>query len=229
MQKHAALLLMVILLLACALPGARAESSVADSLRRLFGGERDEALLYGTDDPSLLPVHGKHAFVVLGNALQNGEMTDELKGRCDAAAAAARAFPASILICSGGATGENNPEGHTEAGLMKAYLTETHGSAPARIFIDERAADTAENAVNTFYILREQGIESMTLVTSSYHQARAQVLYNAVSARFREMYGYSVDAAGSFCLDIAPADDLYVLDALTAMVQLANILNPSGE
>lgn len=229
MKKRTALLLMFMLLLACALPGARAESTVADSLRRLFGGEKGGPLLYGTDDPALLPVHGKHAFVVLGNALQNGEMTDELKGRCDAAAAAARVFPFSILVCSGGATGDNNPEGHTEAGLMKAYLTEKHGIAPERIFIDERATDTAENAVNTFSILREQGVESMTLVTSSYHQARAQVLYNAVSARFREAYGYSADAAGSFCLDIAPSDDLYVLDALTAMVQLASILNPSGE
>ena len=41
---------------------------------------------------------GKHAFVVLGYRLEYGEMTEELKGRCDAAAAAARSFPDSILI-----------------------------------------------------------------------------------------------------------------------------------
>ncbi len=63
-----------------------------------------------------------HAFVVLGYELKGGEMTDELKGRCDAAAAAAKAFPETILVCSGGATGANNPDRHTEAGMMKAYL-----------------------------------------------------------------------------------------------------------
>lgn len=66
-------------------------------------------LLYGTDDPSLLPVSGKHAFVVLGLQLADGEMTDELKARCDAAAAAAKAFPESVLVCSGGATGKTIP------------------------------------------------------------------------------------------------------------------------
>ena len=54
-----------------------------------------------------------HAFVVLGYELQNGGMTGELMGRCEAAAAAARSFPDEILVCSGGATGENNPEGRT--------------------------------------------------------------------------------------------------------------------
>ena len=37
--------------------------------------------LYGQDDPAELPITGKHAFVVLGYELKNGEMTDELKGR----------------------------------------------------------------------------------------------------------------------------------------------------
>ena len=43
------------------------------------------------------------------------------------AAIAARVFPDSILVCSGGATGDNNPERHTEAGLMKQYLAGTCG------------------------------------------------------------------------------------------------------
>ena len=42
-----------------------------------------------------LDFSGKHAFVVLGYQLRNGEMTEELKGRCDAAAAAARSFSPS--------------------------------------------------------------------------------------------------------------------------------------
>ena len=118
----------------------------------------------GKDDPGALPVSGKHAFVVLGFELENGEMQDELKARCDAAAAAAEAFPGSILVCSGGATGDNNPEGHTEAGLMKEYLVRNRGIAPERIFIDESAMTTLENTVNTFAILKSQG----TLITTPF-------------------------------------------------------------
>ena len=133
-------------------------------------------LINGVDDPAVLEFSGKHAFVVLGFALVDGEMADELKARCEAAAAAAKAFPDSILVCSGGATGKNNPEGHTEAGLMKAYLTEQCGIAADRIFTDEQAMDTVGNAMNTFEILKEQGIKEITLVTSDYHQRRANIL-----------------------------------------------------
>ena len=139
-------------------------------------------LLYGTDDPSLLPVSGKHAFVVLGLQLADGEMTDELKARCDAAAAAAKAFPESVLVCSGGATGENNPARHTEAGLMKSWLTKHCGIAASRILTDEKAMTTAENALNTFEILRQQGIESITLITSDYHQRRASLCFCAAGS-----------------------------------------------
>lgn len=54
-------------------------------------------------------------------------MTEDLIGRCGAAAATARAFPDSVLVCSGGAAGGSNPEKHTEAGMMKAYLSEQCG------------------------------------------------------------------------------------------------------
>ena len=120
--------------------------------------------LHGKDNPADLPVHGRHAFVILGFELENGEMRDELKARCDAAAAAAAAFPDSILVCSGGATGENNPEGHTEAGLMKDYLVQTCGISAERILIDESAMTTLENAVNTFAILKEQEITKFYLI-----------------------------------------------------------------
>ena len=86
--------------------------------------------------------------MVLGYELLNGGMTDELKGRCDAAAAAAKTFPASLLVCSGGATGQNNPQRHTEAGLMKDYLVDECGIAAERVFTDERALTTAENIIS---------------------------------------------------------------------------------
>ena len=91
---------------------------VAEYWKQIWLDRDYRILLHGQDDPAQLPVTGRHAFVVLGYQLQDGEMTEELIGRCDAAAAVARAFPESIVVCSGGATGEINPEGHTEAVLM---------------------------------------------------------------------------------------------------------------
>ncbi len=158
-----------------------------------------EIMVNGTDDPAGLPITGKHAFVVLGYALENGEMTDELKDRCKAAAAAAKVFPESILVCSGGATGGNNPEGHTEAGRMKDFLTEQCGIAADRIFTDEQAKDTVQNALNTFEILKDQRIEEITLVTSDYHLRRASVLYAALAEFVRETENISVALKGGFC------------------------------
>ena len=179
--------------------------------------------VFGRDDPTTIPVTGKHAFVVLGFQLDNGEMTEELTGRCDAAAAAARAFPESLIICSGGATGSNNPEMHTEAGLMKAYLTEQCGIDPVRILTDERAMSTADNARNTFVILEEQGIESITIVTSDYHQRRGQTLYHALAERYRLEKGFAVEIAGNWCY--GTADGATTSDYSIAMFQLLEILN----
>ena len=183
----------------------------------------------GKDDASFLPVHGAHAIVVLGYELKDGEMTDELKGRCEAAAEVARAFPESIVVCSGGATGANNPEKHTEAGMMKAYLSENCSIDGNRIFTDERAMTTAENAINTFAILKKQKIETMTIVTSSYHQRWGQVLYHTLSVLYRQEEGYSAEIIGNYCFEIEPENPVYLQDARIAARQLAGILGLSKE
>ena len=168
---------------------------------------------------------GTHAFVVLGYELENGEMQDELKGRCEAAAAAARSFPNSILVCTGGATGENNPNGHTEAGLMKSYLVDKCGIEAARIHTDETAMTTAENAQNTYDILREQNIKAMTIVTSSYHQRWAQVVYGAMGALCQQRYAQNVSMVGDYSYDVEPSVELYKQDVAIAALQIAQILD----
>ena len=164
-----------------------------------------------------------HAFVVLGYQLKNGEMTPELKGRCDAAAAAANSFPDSILVCSGGETGTNNPHHHTEAGVMKEYLTEQCGIDAGRIFIDEEAMTTTENVVNTFRMLREHKIETITVVTSAYHQRWAQVLYNAEAAVYELVFGYSIRIVENYSYEIEPPA-AYRDDADFALRQLTGLL-----
>lgn len=188
-------------------------------LRIHHGTERAEEL-----ETTALQNSRRHAFVVLGYQLQNGEMTRELKGRCEAAAAAARSFPDALIVCSGGATGSNNPEGHTEAGMMKAYLTGKCGIAADRILTDEEAMTTAENAVNTFRMLMENDVKSITVVTSSYHQRWGQVLCNAMAALYRRWYGYSVDIVENYCYDIQTTNKAFQKDERMAERQLRSLL-----
>ena len=171
-----------------------------------------------------IPDSSAHAFVVLGYELRDGEMTEELKGRCNAAAAAAKEFPNTILVCSGGATGANNPEHHTEAGMMKDYLSNQCGISPERIFTDERAMTTADNAVNTLAILKNQAVNSMTIVTSSYHQRWGQVLYNAVSAIYKQQYGFGPVIIGTYCYNISSENGMFGDTAGIAIQQLSSIL-----
>ena len=171
-------------------------STVLDPGYRMFvwNGEQEAAELR----ESGLDFSGRHAFVVLGYQLENGKMTAELTGRCEAAAAAARAFPEAILVCTGGATGSNNPNRHTEAGEMKKYLVQHCGIRAERIFTDQEAMITLDNAVNGLKILHEQGIESMTVVTSDYHQRWGQILFNAVAAVYAEMTGTAIRIVGNY-------------------------------
>lgn len=206
--------------------------AVAEHWRKVYLDPDYELCLYrGEEKAEVLRDFGiedspAHAFVVLGYELMDGEMQPELMSRCDAAAAAARAFPSTILVCSGGATGANNPQGHTEAGRMKAYLTERCGIEASRIFIDEQAMTTAENAVNTFEILRREGVRTMTIVTSDYHQRWGQALYNAVGALYRQRTGYSAEIAGNYCCEIE--NTRYQNDDQIAAMQIAGILQLSG-
>ena len=132
-------------------------------------------------------------------------MTDELKGRCDAAAAAARSFPDSQVICTGGATGQRNWENHTEAGEMKMYLARDCHIDADRILTDEQAQSTLENAVNVFLILKQEGIEKITLITSDYHQMWAQVLFNAVAAIWKARTGMEVSIVGNYNYTVRPS------------------------
>ena len=168
-----------------------------------------------------------HAFIVLGYQLSDGEMTEELMGRCEAAAAAARAFPDSILVCTGGVTGGNNPERHSEAGRMKEYLVTVCGLEPSRIFTDENAMTTIDNAVNSLAILREQRIRTFTVVTSDYHQKWGQVLCSAQAALEEIRYGCSIRPVENYSYQTHSRTDS-VREARTAMSQLTSLLKRNG-
>lgn len=197
-------------------------AAVAASWVQVYADPDYRLLIYGQDDPRDIPVRGKHAFVVLGFELEKGEMTEELKGRCDAAAAAAQAFPDSLIVCTGGPTGMDNPEEHTEGGLMKAYLETVHGIDPGRVFAEERAMSTAENAVNVMAILQAQQVETLTVVTSHYHQRRGQVLFAAAAARIEAEQGCAMEVVGDWsylsAFDMGP-------DYMVTIPQLFQVLD----
>ena len=107
---------------------------------------------------------------------------------------------------------------------MKAYLVETCGIDASRIHIDENARTTLQNARNTLDMLQAQGIETMTLVTSTYHQRWGQVIYNAVAALYGQVYGYSVEIIGNYCFETEPAHESYRNDDRIAISQVAQLL-----
>ena len=171
-----------------------------------------------------IPDSSDHAIVVLGYELLDGEMQTELVGRCETAAAVARAYPKTIIVCSGGATGDNNPEHHTEAGLIKAYLVENCGIEDARIFTDEEAMTTAENAVNSFRIMQENGVHSMTIVTSVYHMRWGQAVYHLLAELYSREQHYEIRSIANYCYDVEPSVEMYRAGDRIAVFQIAGIL-----
>jgi len=185
---------------------------------------------YPDEVPAEIPNSSDHALVILGYELENGQMQDELVGRLNAAAALAKARPETIIVCSGGATGPNNREGNTEAGLMRDYLVDECGIDPARIFIDERALTTADNAIYTFDIFQEQGIHSMTIVTSTYHIRWGQMVYRTLAYLYSVQQDYPIEDISNYCYDTEPTVSVYRAGHRFAACQIAEILGlPQSE
>ena len=112
---------------------------------------------------------------------------------------------------------------------MKAYLTGECGIAAERIYIDEEAMTTMENAVNTFRILQENGVETMTLVTSSYHQKWGQAVYNTVLALYRETEGYAPRLVANYCHPVTPVKESMKHDDRIAASQIGRLLGLPSE
>ena len=220
-----------------------AAQALAETWQEVYLNPDYRLFVSGKDDPALLEEYGfvndpSQAIVILGFELSGGEMQPELVGRCDAAAELAKAYPEAILVCSGGATGKNNPEKHTEAGLMKEYLTENCGIDASRIHTDEEAMTTVANVRKTFEILEKQGVQTMTIVTSQYHQKRSQALYGVMARFYRLKKNYDVRSVGNFCFEKTDASTSTPDDrlAIQGMVELLHLpkeavsgIAPAGE
>ena len=107
---------------------------------------------------------------------------------------------------------------------MKAYLTENCAISDSRIFIDEEAMTTADNAMNTFSIMKEHDVHSMTLVTSTYHMRWAQAVYFCAAQLYRMQQDYDIESIANFCFDTEPTVEMYKLGHRIAAFQIAGIL-----
>ncbi|MBO7661966.1 MAG: YdcF family protein [Clostridia bacterium] len=198
--------------------------SVAEYWKQAFLSDDYPLYYFRTDRPEWeIPDPSKHAFVVLGFRLVNGEMARELRGRCLAAAEAAKAWPDALVICTGGASGTNNPERKTEAALMADYLNRRCGISLSRVRQDPKAMSTVQNVLNSFHIMQEEGIETLTVVTSGYHMRWAVALFTAAAAWYREQ-GYPVRIIGNWCYNTRPAKGYDQMNAQKAVSQLKTLL-----
>jgi uncharacterized SAM-binding protein YcdF (DUF218 family) len=82
---------------------------------------------------------------------------------------------ADKLIFSGAAVDKTGP---SNAKVMQ-IRAENAGVPSDRIFLDESSESTHQNAVNSSGIFRSQNITSVILVTSGYHQRRADLEFSA--------------------------------------------------
>lgn len=118
------------------------------------------------------PAH--HCFIVLGYALKDdGTMTDELIGRLTVAKNSLDKYPDAHVLVTGGV--EKN--GWTEGVRMRDWLV-ANRIDESRIFVENKAPDTAGNATYSFDILYNDGtIQTVSLISSQYHINRGSILY----------------------------------------------------
>lgn len=111
-------------------------------------------------------------------------MQPELVGRLETALASAQKYPNSYILVTGGV----KKNGWTEGDRMHDWLVE-HGVADNRILVENKSANTAQNAEFSFDILyNHPTIKSISMITSQYHLKRGTILYYAESLiRAREL------------------------------------------
>lgn len=144
-----------------------------DYKRKIQFVEGLKNLTIETQVPANLP-NNNHVFIVLGYALsKEGKIKKPLIERLKVAEKAAKAYPESKIIVTGG--GEK--QGKIEADVMYDWLVE-HGIDSERIIRESMSTDTIENALFSMDIIDREGLNDVTLITSATHMRRALALFH---------------------------------------------------
>lgn len=130
--------------------------------------------------PDGLPENEELCIVALGFQLMpDGSMKPELIERLKVVLASAKKYPNACIVCTGGGTAVNDPTA-TEAGKMAEWLIE-NGISRERILIEDKSITTAQNAMFSYEILKEQHPEvtSIAIISSDYHIATGALFFES--------------------------------------------------
>ena len=131
------------------------------------------------------PKDADTTLVVLGCKISGDRPTVMLRQRLDSAYRALEKDPELKCVVSGG---QGNDEMYPESQVMYNYLV-GRGIDPARIAQENASRNTRENLRNSMEVIREKGWhETITIVTSGYHQCRAGMQAKKLGIDFYNRY-----------------------------------------
>ncbi len=122
--------------------------------------------------------------VVLGYQLNpDGSMQPELIGRLQTLLTAAKQYPNSLIVCTGGPTASNNPN-VSEGGQMAKWLI-NNGVDPRRILVEDQSMTTQGNAANTLSMLARSSpqVKNIVVITSNYHMSNGVTSFQSQASR----------------------------------------------
>ena len=144
----------------------------ASKLEKVFA-VIDKAASQPITDKLETKLPAQSAIITLGYALNpDGSMHDILVQRLEKTLEIANQNPDALIIVTGGVPQNNKTEGD----LMKQWLIEK-GVDASRIYSDNYARSTVENALFSRYSLAKHKIKHAVLISSGSHVRRGQALF----------------------------------------------------
>lgn len=126
--------------------------------------------------------------VVLGCRIYESGPSLMLQGRLDAAYEFLTLYPEAKCVLSGG---QGQDEHMSEGRFMYEYLI-SKGIAPDRLYIEERSTSTRENLEFSKKIMEKEGLsQRVTIITSDFHEYRAQRIGKSLSLDCRAFSGHT--------------------------------------
>ena len=117
------------------------------------------------------------AAVVLGAAQYNGEPSDALRGRLDAAADLYGAGRVELIVVTGGGQAADIT---TEAKASYDYLRQSAGVPDEDLRLEVQGSSTYQSLAAASRFLRAEGIDKVLVVTDPYHSRRSQLIAEEV-------------------------------------------------